>query len=115
MPHSDVLETHANEKLEKILDMLEQSGESTPCFTELWLKAQKLHLNHRADLHLRTPRFDLHCHDEGNDMYVVIDNAIDKMVDIYKKAKTTAKDKEKKPKTEKTTFTDTEDKYTLSD
>lgn len=111
MDHSDSIENHANEKLNKIEEMLKGSDWQTPMFIELWLKANKQHVHHKADLHLKTPQFDLNSHDENTDMYVAIDNAIDKMVKLLKKEKSKIKEKTKKTNTEKRNFAD--DKYTL--
>ena len=113
MESSQVLEAHANEKLEKVINLVKKNEEKepSPLIVELWLKAQKLHPNHRAELHVKTPRFDLHAHDDGTDLYVVLDNTIDKMVKLLKKAKSKAKTKEKHPKNEKLDFES--DKYTL--
>ena len=113
MEHSSPLEAHANEKLEKILEFLDEK-DRTPMFIELWLKSFKTHPHHGVELHLKTPRFDLHAHDEGTDIYVVLDMTIDKMVELLKQAKAKAKDKEKKAGTEKKEFYDEDDKFTLS-
>ncbi len=115
MTHSDPLEAHANLKLDKIMDMLKEGEEPTPLYLEVWLKAHKKHPHHGAELHLKTPRFDLHAHDEGTDIYVVLDNAIDKMIELFKKAKRKALDKEHKEGNEKAQFAADQDKYTLSD
>ena len=72
------------------------------------------HPHHAAELHLKTSQFDLHAHDEGTDMYVTIDNTIDKMVTLVTKQKKINIDKQRKTNTEKRSFTDSEDKYTLS-
>ncbi|MBD3273337.1 ribosome-associated translation inhibitor RaiA [Candidatus Dependentiae bacterium] len=112
MDHSEPIERHANEKLNKIEEMLKDSEWKTPMFMELWLKANKQHVHHKAELHLKTPQFDLNTHYENADMYFAIDNTIDKMVKLLKKEKALLKDKEQKPETKKKAFAD--DKYTLS-
>ncbi len=111
MEHSDPMERHAQEKLNKIEEFLRGSEWQTPMFVELWLNAHKLHSHHAAELHLKTPQFDLVTHDKGNDMYVMIDNVIDKMVTVLKKEKEKLKDKKQKAETEKTDFG--KDKYNL--
>ena len=113
MPHSEPLEEHANQKLAKIIELLshEEAEHVTPLHAELWLKANKLHPHHRAELHLKTPRFDLNAHDEGADMYIVVDNTIDTMVKLLKKEKEKRNDKSKKLETEKNQFAS--DKYKL--
>ncbi|MFH1461724.1 MAG: ribosome-associated translation inhibitor RaiA [bacterium] len=109
MEHSEPIEKHANEKLNKIEEMLK--GGQTPMFVELWLKANKQHVHHKAELHLKTPLFNLNTHYEDPDMYFAIDNAIDKMAKLLRKEKDLLKEKEQKPNTDKKTFAD--DKYSL--
>ncbi len=111
MDHSDPIEKHAIEKLAKIEEMLQGSEWRTPMFMELWLKANKQHVHHRAELHLKTPQFDLNSHCEDPDMYVSINSVIDKMVTLVKKEKSLLLEKERKPETDKKAFSD--DKYSL--
>ncbi|MCK4651078.1 ribosome-associated translation inhibitor RaiA [Candidatus Babeliales bacterium] len=112
MEHSEPMEKHANEKLDKINELLKESElGDTPKFLELWLTAHKQHPHNKAELHLKTPQFDLHSHTEENDMYFAIDQAIDKMVKLIIKEKNKINDKNKKPETEKKDFGD--DKYNL--
>ncbi|MFH0897994.1 MAG: ribosome-associated translation inhibitor RaiA [bacterium] len=111
MPSSAPLEAHASQKLEKIKDFLKDSEDLAPFNIELHLKANKQHPHHRADLSLKTPCFNLNSHDEGTDMYVAIDNAIDRMVALLKKEKQKLKDKSQKQETEKSKFSS--DKYKL--
>ncbi len=113
MDHSDPMEAHAQQKLDKIEEILRAYETATPFHCELWLKANKLHAHHRAELHLKTPDLDLDAHDEKNDMYAAIDCAIDKMVKLIKKEKTKRQDKVHKAENEKAAFE--EDKYTLSE
>ena len=114
MDHSTPIENHAKDKLEKLHELLKKEDENPPFFVEFWLKANKLHPHHATKLHLKTSNLDLIAQDEGTDMYVVIDNTIDKMVKLVRKNKNKIKDKNHKPDTDKRTFTDSEDKYTLS-
>lgn len=114
MDHSTPIENHTKEKLEKLHELLKKEDENPPFFVEFWIKANKLHPHHATKLHLKTAKLDLIAQDEGTDMYVAIDNTIDKMVSLVRKHKEKEKDKRKKPNTEKATFTDSEDKYTLS-
>lgn len=114
MDHSSPLEDHASQKLSKIEDLLSKEQYGTPQHIDLWLKSNKLHPHHSVEIHLKTPQFDLNAHDEGTDMYVVLDNAIDKMVRLLKKHKEKSVDKNHKAKTDKKDFIDKDDKYTLS-
>ena len=111
MDHSKPLESHATEKLGKIKEFLKNADEITPLNIELRLKANKLHPHHAAELQLKTPRFNLNAHDEGEDMYIVIDNTIDKMTKLLKKEKSKEKDKIQKADNEKKQFKS--DKYKL--
>lgn len=104
MEHSDPMESHVTQKLQKVSDLLKSEENLTPLFAEFWLKANKLHPHHEADFHLKTPRFDLHAHDSGPDMYIVIDNTIDTMVALLKKEKELHRDKVRKADTDKKKF-----------
>lgn len=104
MPHSDPLETHTKQKLEKILDILDSSEEQRPFNIEVWLKAHKVHPHHVAEMHLKTKNFDLMAHDEGPDLYVAVDNTIDRMVKLIKKEKEKMIDRHHKIETDKSKF-----------
>jgi ribosomal subunit interface protein len=104
MPHSDPLEQHAREKIAKIEDILKTQANASPFNVELWLKSNKLHPHHAAELHIKTPIFNLHTHEEGADMYIVVDTTIDKMITLIKKEKERLMDKIQKPETDKKNF-----------
>lgn len=110
MDHSDPIEKHVNNKLERLEELLKKD-QQPPFHMDIHLEAHKVHGHHHVELHLKTPRMDLHSHDEGPDMYVAIDNAIDKMVNLVRKNKAKNKNKEHKPENDKTNFSD--DKYNL--
>ena len=80
--HSDPIEAHAKDKLKKIEDLLKGPEWETPKFIELWISGHKTHPHFKAEIHLKTPQFDLHSHYEKTDMYFAIDTAIDKMVKL---------------------------------
>ena len=113
MPHSDPIETHTIEKLEKLHELLKSHDQKPPFYVELWLKVNKPHPHHRVELHLKTSTFDLHSHDEGPDLYVAIDNTIDKMITLVRKEKSKQRDKYTKVETKKRVFEEADDKYTL--
>ncbi len=113
MEHSNPLEAHANQKLEKIETLLREDEIPTPIFLEVFLKANKQHPHHRVEINLKTPYFELHAHDECNEMYVALDNSIDKIVKQYNKQRKKNKDKRQKPETAKKDFTS--DQYTLGE
>lgn len=103
MPHSNPLEQHTSEKLEKISSFV--SDDLRPFHVEVWLKANKLHPHHSVEIHLKTPSFDLHAHQEGTDMYAVVDQTVDKIVALLIKEKEKSLDKNHKILTEKRKFT----------
>jgi ribosomal subunit interface protein len=113
MKHSDPIEQHTREKLEKLHELLKNDDLKPPFYVEFWLKANKPHPHHKAELHLKTSTFDLHSHDEGTDLYVAIDNTIDKMIALVRKEKAKKRDKYMKAENEKRSFIENEDKYTL--
>lgn len=94
MPHSDPLEQHTLQKLEKIRDFVNES--LLPLNIEVWLKANKIHPRHAAEIHLKTAQFDINAHQEGTDMYVVVDQTIDKIVSLLIKEKEKMLDKRHK-------------------
>lgn len=102
MPHSDPLEQHTAQKLEKIREYVNDSLK--PFNIEVWLKANKQHPHHAVEIHLKTPRFDINAHHEGTDMYVVVDQTIDKIVSQIIKEKEKVRDKHHKVETEKSKF-----------
>lgn len=104
MQHSQPLEDHTNEKLEKIINLLEEETQKPPFSIEIWLKANSLHPHHAAELHVKTKNLNLNAHDEGTDMYVVIDNTIDKMVKLIKKDKEKTRDQRRNTGSDKQNF-----------
>lgn len=102
MPHSNPLEEHTNQKLDKIQSFVDDS--IRPFLVEVWLKANKSHPHHSVEIHLKTPSFDLHSHEEGTDMYVAVDIAIDKIVALLIKEKKKLLDKSHKVLSEKRKF-----------
>ncbi len=102
MPHSGPLEEHTNSKLDKISSFIDDS--LRPLHIEVWLKANKQHPHHAAEIHLKTPHFDLHAHNEGVDMYTTVDNTIDKIVTLLIKEKEKRLEKSRKNDSEKRKF-----------
>jgi len=113
MEHSAPLEAHANQKLEKIITFLKEDEIKTPIFLEMWLKGTKIHANYAVEINLKTPQFDIKSHDEGTDIYVLVDNTVDKLVKQYLKMRKKENDKKKRVDTPKKEFAS--DKYTLGD
>ncbi len=94
MPHSGPLEEHTSTKLDKISSFIDDS--LRPLHVEVWLKANKQHPHHWAEIHLKTPHFDINAHSEGVDMYTTVDNTIDKVVTLLLKEKEKRQDKDRK-------------------
>lgn len=111
MDHSVPLERYVNQRLDKITELLKKDKDSTPFFQEVWLKANQQHPHHDAELHVRTPQFDLNTHDEDTEMYVAIDKTVEKMISLIKKEKEKTREKNRKIETEKSDFSS--DKYKL--
>jgi len=93
MPHSDPMEEHVRQKLEKITEILHDEAELTPFNIDVELRANPSHPHHRVNVHLKTAHLSFNTHEEGTDMYFAIDSAIDKMVEIAKKEREKRKDK----------------------
>ncbi len=105
MPHSDGLDKHAREKLEKVATLLKRSENIHPITAELFLNAQSSHAHHHsAELRVKSGSLSLTSHDTGADMYLTVDSIIDKMVSQIKKEKERSGDKKHRVENEKTTF-----------
>ncbi len=102
--HSSPLEEHVHKKLDKVEELLKSDSAKGPFFATLTFKAGLQHPHHYIELHVKTSHFDLHTHDEGVDMYVLVESVIDKMVHRIRKEKGKLKDKHQKIETEKTIF-----------
>jgi putative sigma-54 modulation protein len=101
MTHSNELEAHAHEKYTKIVDFL---ASETILSADLWLKADKHNTHHAVEMHIKTTHMALNAHDQGIDMYVAIDNTMDKMLRQIKKHKERSIDKMHKFDSEKRKF-----------
>lgn len=103
MEHSAPLEKHANQKLDKVLDVLREET-NPPFFAEMWIKANRQHPHHSVEIHLKTPTMNLHAQDENPDMYIAVDSAVDKMVSLIKKEKERRREDRRHPDTDKSKF-----------
>jgi ribosomal subunit interface protein len=104
MDHSAPLEDHANEKLQKIIDLIEHSQRDNPMAVELTLEGHRPHPHHKVTLHVKTPEFDLYAHEENPDMYVALDTTIDTMVRLINKEKGKLHDKHRRADSPKKEF-----------
>ncbi len=110
MDHSDGIEEHIHQKLAKVSDFFKE--DERPLRIDFWLKANKQHAHHKAEIQFKAPHFTIDAHDEGPDMYLSIDSAIDKLITQIVKEKEKQRDKNhKKEDTDKNQFRS--DKYKL--
>lgn len=110
MDHSDSIEQHARQKLSKVSEFFKDEENVRPLHLEMWLKANKQHAHHRAEIHLKTPHVALDAHEECPDMYLAIDSAIEKLITQLIKHREKSRDKHhKREDTEKNQFRS--DKY----
>ncbi|MBN1549433.1 HPF/RaiA family ribosome-associated protein [Candidatus Babeliales bacterium] len=77
MEHSNHLENHAEQQLEKIMGLL--STEKTPILVDLILEAHKLRGHNKVDFHVKTPNVDFFVSDEAPDMEQLVSSVIDTM------------------------------------
>ena len=79
MDHSDVMESYANQQLQKIEEFL--SHVNKPIFIDLYFEPSKVHEHHRIELHVKCGHYDLHSsyEHEGANFYDVLDRVIDVM------------------------------------
>lgn len=105
MPHSQALENHAREKMDKITHLFKAESGDHPLFIELFLNAQTAHgAHHNVELHIKTEQLNLVTHAEDSDMYTATDMVIEKMAGLVRKEKKKLNDKKQKVVTEKTAF-----------
>ena len=95
MEHSDIMEAHANEQLEKIITFLE--NDRGPVHIDLYLEPSRVHKHHRVDLHVRSAEYNRNAsyEHEGMDFYETLDHVIDVMYRELLEEKRKNIDKEK--------------------
>lgn len=96
MDHSNHIENHANEQLEKIMHFL--SNEPTPVHVDLVLEAGRPHAHNKVELRIKTPHYEECVTDEGPHMLQVIDAVIDTMYRLLHEAKRKRVDDRKRNK-----------------
>ena len=102
MDHSDSLEAHVNQKLEKLQELLKE--EELPQNVEVRLRSGSLHAHHEVEIYLKTKHFNLNVSDEGPEMYQVFDQANESMTKVVKKEKSKLLDKSHKSRDDKRKF-----------
>lgn len=103
-PHSDAIENHALTKLNKFLQDLKINQYQTPLHGEYWIKVNDKFPHQRVELHIKTPEFDIHTHEDGEDVYQLIDITLDKMKTLITKEKSKKRDKQRNQDTPKRQF-----------
>jgi len=95
MDHSDVMETYANEQLEKVITFLE--NDRGPVHIDLYLEPSRVHQHHRVELHVKSAEYNLNSsyEHEGMSFYDTLDHVIDVMYRELHEAKRKNHDKEK--------------------
>ena len=83
--HSKVYDDYARKELARLDKFLEH--ERTPIKIELVIQSNPARNLHNIELKIQTPRFSLTSHDEGYDVFLAIDAAINKMLTEMRKEK----------------------------
>lgn len=102
MDHSEALEAHALKKLIKLDEFC--ADDAMPLSAEIWLKAEVSHPHHKTDLQVKVNKQEFHTSSEARDLYVALDEAVDKMVILLKKSKDMQLCKDRCVQTEKRMF-----------
>jgi len=102
MAHSDALEAHANQRIDKIEKLLEGSG--LPQSVEVHLKCQPHGKFHEVDVHLISKDIKTNASASNAEMYLALDEAIERVIETIKRQRGKQLDSEHKPHTAKTDF-----------
>ncbi|MCK4499259.1 HPF/RaiA family ribosome-associated protein [Candidatus Babeliales bacterium] len=104
MDHSEPLEEHVNRRLDKVEEYLK--NEELPQHIEVRLTGGHVHAHNKVEIHLKTKNFNLDASraSETGKMYEVVDDAVDRIVALYKKEKQRLVDRHKKHVNEKVDF-----------
>lgn len=102
MEHSDALEAHANERIDKIQTLLEGTG--LPQSVEVRFKFNPHGAHHEVEVHLVSKEVKTDAHKTGPEMYIILDQAMDKVTELVKKAKGRHLDEHHKINNEKNDF-----------
>lgn len=85
MDFSQGLETRANQWLQKFEEFAASLGE--PQVVHFHFKSHHNHAHQEVSINLKAKNLDLNVHQEGNDMYAVLDQACEKLIVQIKKEK----------------------------
>ncbi len=75
IPHSGVMENHANDQLAKVEEFLK--GERSPIYIDLVFAPSKIHAHNLVELRIKTPHYEVFSSYEGPDFYDTLDRVID--------------------------------------
>jgi ribosomal subunit interface protein len=92
--HSESVENYANKKNEKIEELLKQ--QNTPHIYEYHIHKFTHKSYYEVSLHVRVQAFSLDTKLEGDDVYVALDEVVDKMIVLVKKEKEKQRDSHRK-------------------
>lgn len=96
MEPSVAMENFANELLTKVEEFLNNEQERDPIYLRMSFDAEETHHHHNIEFSLKSPRYDIHVHREGPEMYKLINEVIDIMVEQLHKEKQKRVDNNKK-------------------
>jgi ribosomal subunit interface protein len=95
MEHSNALETYAREHIKKIETFLQEEQERDPIYMRMSFDAETTHHHHKIEFNLKSPRYDIHVHKEGPDMYKLVNEVADVMYESLHKEKQRRVDEQK--------------------
>lgn len=95
MEPTQALEAHAHKELAKLEKLI--NTDRTPIFIDFILEEHKLRGDNRVELRVNLPDGHLMAHAEGNDMYLIMSQVVDKMVAELRKEKERALSKRDRP------------------
>ena len=96
MEHSNAIETYAREQIKRIDAFLEHEQERDPIYMRMSFDAEPTHHHHQIEFNIKSPRYDLHVHEEGPEMYKLINDVVDMMYARLRKEKEKHADNNKK-------------------
>jgi ribosomal subunit interface protein len=94
MDSSPVMEKHVQQQLRKIEGFLEH--ERLPVKIEVILEAHHIHAHHKAEIRISAPDYHILMHEEGADLYKLIDAVLDRSYLALREQKEKLVDRRKK-------------------
>lgn len=104
MPHSEALEDHANSKIDKIEKLL--AGTGLPQEIEVRIKYNPHRAHHEVEVHLMSKEIRTEAHTVNSEIYIAVDEAMDKIIDAVRKSKDRHTTELHKKENEKSLFYD---------